>query len=110
VRLSAQVGLVRDPSDPFSWRFDDGDEVVVRSLWWQSGYLRWAANSETDEVGEGWLVIARPAVVERLTAAFGPLRLHWRIATSMRKESAEEPEMRNYEGEIADWQSPASLG
>jgi NACHT domain len=100
---AAEAGLVRDPSDPFSWRCEVSEEVVVRSLWWQSGYLRWAANSETDEVGEGWLVIAHPAVVERLTVAVGPLRLHWRIRASMRKESAEEPEVKTYEGKIADW-------
>jgi hypothetical protein len=106
---AAEIGLLRDSSDPFSWRFEGGDEIVVRSLWWRSGYLRWAPDSETDEVGEGWLVIARPAVLERLAAAFGPLRLHWRIAASMRKEGAKEPETRNYEGEIADWKAPASL-
>jgi hypothetical protein len=97
-QAAKEIGLAPDPECPLSWRLDD--EVVVRSLWWRSGYLRWPARSPRDETGEGWLVLARPAVLEMLESAFGVVRRAWRITTSMRHESSGEKSERVDSGVI----------
>jgi hypothetical protein len=97
-QAAKESGLTPDPECPLSWRLDD--EVVVRSLWWRSGYLRWPARSPRDETGEGWLVLARPAVLEMLESAFGAVRRAWRITASMRDESSGEKSERVASGVI----------
>jgi hypothetical protein len=93
-----EIGLAPDPESPLSWKLDG--EVVARSLWWRSGYLRWSARSPKDEVGEGWLVLARPKVLEMLESTFGTAQRAWRITTSMRDESSGEKSERVISGVI----------
>lgn len=72
-------GLRANDDDPLSYRDDDG-EVRVRSLWWRSGWLdsgRWTSH---DEVGEGWLVLADPAVLPTLEMVLGEdVRILWEV-------------------------------
>lgn len=68
---------------------------AVRSIWWRSGFLRWNPYSESDEVGEGWLVIGSPKVFERLYAT-GEWAVRWEAVTASRGESSgEEAEIRS---------------
>jgi len=90
--LAGNLGLEPDPTDPFAWLLNG--EPAVRSLWWRSGYERWEAWSDSDEVGEGWLVLASPEVVERLRQ-MGEWRLAWFVLTAVRgEEDVEEREIR----------------
>lgn len=91
-QAAKEIGLARDPERPLAWQLDG--KVAVRSLWWRSGYLRWPARSPGDEVGEGWLVLARSEVVEMLASTYGTVRRAWRITTSMRDESSGEKSER----------------
>jgi hypothetical protein len=97
-QAAKEIGLAPDPEHPLSWRLDG--KVAVRSLWWRSGYLRWPARSPGDEVGEGWLVLARPEVLEMLASTFGAVRRAWRITTSMRDESSGEKSNRVNSGVV----------
>ena len=68
---------------------------AVRSIWWRSGFLRWNPYSESDEVGEGWLVIGSPELVERLHET-GEWVVTWEAVTAKRGEtSGEEAEIRS---------------
>jgi hypothetical protein len=90
--LAGNLGLDPDPADPFAWLLNG--EPAVRSLWWRSGYERWEAWSDTDEVGEGWLVLGSPEVVERLRQ-MSEWRQAWFVATAVRGEKdVEEREIR----------------
>jgi hypothetical protein len=91
-QAAKEIGLAPDPERPLIWRWDG--EVAVRSFWWRSGYLRWPSRSPEDEVGEGWLVLARPVILEMLASTFGAVRRAWRITTSMRDESSGEKSER----------------
>ena len=91
-QAAKEIGLAQDLERPLSWRLDG--RVAVRSLWWRSGYLRWPARSPGDEVGEGWLVLARPEILEMLMSTFGAVRRAWQITTSMRDESSGEKSVR----------------
>lgn len=93
-----KVGLAPEPSNPFTWTLDG--EVMVQSVWWRSGFRWWPANSPTDEVGEGWLVLARPQIIEKLKSTFGNLRMSWKVTTSMRIESSGEQSVRAQKGKI----------
>jgi hypothetical protein len=72
---ASAAGLEPDDDDPFAWRLDGN--VVVRSLWWRSGFLSWQPYSERDEVGVGWLVLARPAALDALLQVFPGARIGW---------------------------------
>jgi hypothetical protein len=76
--LALAVGLAVG-SEPFSWDLDG--EPGVRSLWWRSGYERWNPYSDHDEVGEGWLVLASPAVLERFPKTWD---IGWEVKTGIR--------------------------
>jgi hypothetical protein len=62
--VASELGLEADPDVLLGWTYE-GDPAV-RSVWWRSGYNRWQPYSDADEVGEGWIVLASPAVVDRL--------------------------------------------
>lgn len=96
--ISAEFGLERDPAGLFAWRLDG--ELVARSVWWRSGYRRWAPYSPVDEVGEGWLVLARAALIAKMGERYGAdaLRTAWRVRTAMRDESSSEREERERSG------------
>ena len=85
--LARDLDLTPDPNDPFAWLLND--EPAVRSVWWRSGFMRWQPHSDQDEVGEGWLVVASPAVVERL-GRLGRVVLSWKVFT-VRRGSGETP-------------------
>jgi hypothetical protein len=78
-RLAMACGLRPCDDDPLSYRDDDG-EVRVRSVWWRSGWLgstRWTTH---DEIGEGWLVLAHPAVLPALEKILGEeVRIVWEV-------------------------------
>jgi hypothetical protein len=71
--LAGQLELEADPEAPLGWTIEG--EPGVQSVWWRSGYDRWQPYSDADEVGEGWIVLASPAVVDRLRAIGGLVRL-----------------------------------
>lgn len=93
-QLATELGLEPDPQDLFAWRL--GDEPAVRSVWWRSGYDRWPPYSDADEVGQGWLVVASPAVIERWRAR-QPVRQAWAVLTNRRgeEETPAAGEVRN---------------
>jgi hypothetical protein len=78
------AGLEPDPDDPLAWCLDD--EVVVRSIWWRSGYASWLHWSGGDEVGDGWLVVARPAGVRALLDAYPGGTVRWLVVREARDE------------------------
>ncbi|MDA0161299.1 ATP-binding protein [Solirubrobacter ginsenosidimutans] len=79
--VAAEFGLTRDLSTLFGWTLDGNP--AVRSVWWRSGFRFWPPYSEADEVGEGWLVLASPALMARL-ADQGKLERLVRIWTGRR--------------------------
>jgi hypothetical protein len=73
------------------WTLDG--ELAARSLWWRSGYLHWNPYSEDDEVGEGWLVLGSPMLVEHLRA--GGWELAFETRTNRRGDGdVDEQEIR----------------
>lgn len=76
--VADELGLMRDSSTLFGWTLDG--EPAVRSVWWRSGFRFWPPYSDADEVGEGWLVVASPALMEKL-AQKGKLERLGRIWT-----------------------------
>ncbi len=90
--LAGNLGLDPDPADPFAWLLNG--EPAVRSLWWRSGYEKWEPWSDSDETGEGWLVLGSPEFVKHL-CQMGEWRLAWFVATAVRGEKdVEQREIR----------------
>ena len=88
-RLAASIGLsLEEQPSRLGWTLNG--LPAVRSLWWRSGYLRWNPYSEHDEVGEGWLVLASPDVLERLRA--GGWELAYEVRTIRRGDGDMEGE------------------
>jgi hypothetical protein len=84
------MGLTLGEPGWLDWTLDG--QPAVRSLWWRSGYLRWNPYSEDDEVGEGWLVLGSPELVE-LRA--GGWELAYEVCTSRRGDGGvDEEEIR----------------
>jgi hypothetical protein len=79
-RLAGSLGLKHAEPGWLDWTLDG--RLAVRSLWWRSGYLRWNPYSEDDEVGEGWLVLGSPEIIEGLIA--GGWELAYEVRTSRR--------------------------
>ena len=90
------AGLVPDPADPLAWRLDG--EVVVRSLWWRSGFMQWPPYSDRDEVGEGWLVLASPAGLEALLDVYPDAQVTWTVRRTLRPEGTEKELKRQTDG------------
>lgn len=89
---AARAGLTPDASDQGGWRLDG--ELVVRSLWWQSGFARWPPHSDREEVGEGWLVLAHPDGLDALMTAHPGCAIIWRMSRALRSdETAPEEEV-----------------
>jgi hypothetical protein len=82
-QLATELGLDPDPQNLFAWRLEG--EPAVRSVWWRSGYERWPPYSDADEVGQGWLVAASPALIERWRER-QRLRQAWAVLTNRRGE------------------------
>lgn len=93
-QLATDLGLEPDPQDLFAWQLEG--EPAVRSVWWRSGYDRWPPYSDADEVGQGWLVAASPALIERWRER-QRLRQAWAVLTNRRGEDESPPagEVRN---------------
>jgi hypothetical protein len=68
------------PTDQALIGYRDPEGVVVRSVWWRSGWLasaRWTAH---DQVGDGWLVLVAPRGLEVLENACGEqLNISWEV-------------------------------
>jgi hypothetical protein len=78
-RLARACRLQSCADDPLSYRDLDGT-VRVRSLWWRNGWLDSARWTTHDEVGEGWLVLADPAVLPTLKQVLGEeMRIVWEV-------------------------------
>ncbi|MDP9368281.1 MAG: hypothetical protein M3Q03_08405 [Chloroflexota bacterium] len=84
-QLATELGLEPDRTDAFAWLLDG--EPAVRSIWWRSGYDRWPPWSDADEIGQGWLVVASPALIERWRER-QPLRQAWAVLTGCRGKDA----------------------
>jgi hypothetical protein len=76
------AGLIPDDADPLAWQL--GGEAAVRSIWWRSGFAYWSPHSDRDEVGDGWLVLARPHAVEALIRAFPGVEIRWEVRRRVR--------------------------
>jgi hypothetical protein len=90
-RLASSIGLRLAVPGQLDWTLDG--ELAARSLWWRSGYLHWNPYSEDDEVGEGWLVLGSPMLVEHLRA--GGWELAFETRTNRRGDGdVDEQEIR----------------
>jgi hypothetical protein len=77
-RLAEACGWQRDETKLIAWRDNEGP--VVQSLWWRSGWLGSSHWTGHEEVGEGWLIVARERVLELLADALGgDLGLAWQV-------------------------------
>jgi hypothetical protein len=88
-RLAGSMGLTLEDASWLDWSFEG--RPAVRSLWWRSGYFYWSPYSEEDEVGEGWLVLGSPEVLERLCA--GGWELAYEVRTLRRGEDGDAQEV-----------------
>lgn len=86
------AGMEPDDEDPLAWRLHG--ELAVRSRWWRSGFAAWPPWSDTDEVGEGWLVVASAAALEALLAAFPGAAVRWEVRRRERDQHGAELEPR----------------
>ena len=86
------AGMEPDDEDPLAWRLHG--ELAVRSRWWRSGFAAWPPWSDTDEVGEGWLVVASAAALEALLAAFPGAEVRWEVRRRERDQHGAELEPR----------------
>jgi hypothetical protein len=58
-------------SDLFEWR-DERDQLMAKSIWSVDGNVDHAPPHHQDQVGEGWIVIASPQGLEKLSKCLGP--------------------------------------
>ena len=86
------AGMEPEDEDPLAWRLDG--EPAVRSRWWRCGFVAWPPWSDTDEVGDGWLVVASPAAVGALLAAFPGAEVRWEVRRRERDQHGAELEPR----------------
>jgi hypothetical protein len=57
----------------FRWADDQG-QIMVESIWWLDGLFDQSPPHPENEVGEGWLVVAKPEAVSAIRAARGPMK------------------------------------
>jgi hypothetical protein len=67
----------------FRWVGRDG-KPVVESIWWVDGNLDHEPPHHSDEVGEGWVVVASQSAVETMVRQMGPLEKNMILSRSMR--------------------------
>jgi len=65
----------------FRWT-NDKDEIMVESLWWVDGLVDQSPPHFDDELGEGWLVVASPAALSAIEAAFGATKRRVKVTRS----------------------------
>jgi hypothetical protein len=74
----------------FAWS-DNHGQVMVESLWWTDGLVDQAPPHFGNEVGEGWLVVARPDAVSAILAARGLVKRRLKISRKYQdKDGAHE--------------------
>jgi AAA domain len=98
---ASAADLEPDEHDPLGWCL--GGQSVVRSVWWRSGFASWPPYSERDEVGGGWLILARPIAVEALLCAFPAARVRWVVSRRVRDDNGERPSV------VEDGERPLSV-
>ena len=60
----------------FKW-VDSDSLTMVESIWWVDGLIAFSASeSSSEQVGEGWLVLASQPALEAIQHEFGPLTRH----------------------------------
>jgi len=72
---------------------------AVCSMWWRSGYLYWNPYSDRDEVGEGWLVLGSPELVDHLRAE--GWELAYDVSTRRRGDGDVSEDKVNTQGRLA---------
>jgi hypothetical protein len=75
-RLAGSSGFSLSAQGLAGWELEG--RPAVRSIWWRSGFRCWNAHPDTNEVGEGWLVLGSPEVASRLAEE------GWRLSWQMR--------------------------
>ena len=61
--------------------FEDDEGMLVRSLWWRRGWVYSTRSVHDAEVGEGWVVLAHPRALERMTEVVGQeLAVDWEVS------------------------------
>jgi hypothetical protein len=82
--LAEACGWERDREYLLAWR--DSSGTVVRSFWWRSGWLDSTNWYDHEEVGEGWLVLARDDALKCLAQVMGgELAIAWQLVRSFRE-------------------------
>jgi hypothetical protein len=91
------------PSDehPLAW-VDSSGNSLVETIWWTDGMMHHQASSWDDEVGEGWLVAARPHAYETLKREYPDLCRISRVRRSFESEGT-------VERRIIDWTDGSPL-
>ena len=74
--IARKLGWSLATNGMFRWVNSD-DVTMVESIWWVDGLLAHSTSGpSTEEVGEGWLVLASQSALEELRQETGPLTRH----------------------------------
>ncbi len=75
--------------------FEDDDGTLLRSLWWRRGWIDSSQSLHDAEVGEGWLVLAHPRALARMTEVVGQeLAVDWKVSRDFIAQSSGGEEAR----------------
>lgn len=81
---AATVAGLKPGAELLSWALNG--QIVVRSIWWRSGFAQWQPYSNGEEVGDGWLVVANADGITALVDAFPDAAIGWSVARRLRAE------------------------
>ena len=74
--IARNLGWTLATDGMFKW-VDSDSLTMVESIWWVDGLIAFTASeSSSEQVGEGWLVLASQSALEAIQREFGPLTRH----------------------------------